>query len=357
MNEVDTMIIHGNFVGGNIKVEKSEGDVFYLNNELRDTEGDWFYWAFCVENAEGRTLTFKFPEVRLGYYGPAVSHDLENWEWYGRLNPDRSFTYTFGEGENKVYFAHNMLYHPDRFYRLARQHGIDIQELCKSRKGRSVPSLVFGSGSKSIIMTARHHACESTGSYVLEGVLRELSEAPVEDATIFCVPFVDYDGVVDGDQGKARSPHDHNRDYDPECFIYPETTAIKAYADKNGCNYGFDFHSPAHKGGENDNVFIVRNSVEKNHKTDRFARILESKITPSSMKYQASNDHPPMTGWNRPGPSFGYTMMHRPECEIAHTIECTYAGTEDNKVSIEKMIELGRCYARAIKEYIYTVNE
>ena len=75
------------------------------------------------------------------------------------------------------------------------------------------------------------------------------------------------------------------------------------------------------------------------------------------MKYQASNDHPPMTGWNRPGPSFGYTMMHRPECEIAHTIECTYAGTEDNKVSIEKMIELGRCYARAIKEYIYTVNE
>lgn len=81
---------------------------------------------------------------------------------------------------------------------------------------------------------------------------------------MLCVPFVDYDGIVDGDQGKRRMPHDHNVDYGQNESIYPETAAIKEYANKNGCNYGFDFHSPWHKGGENDNIFIVRNSIEKN---------------------------------------------------------------------------------------------
>ena len=75
------MIIHQNFIGGNIKVVKQEGNTVYLENELRDTVGDWFYWAFCIEGAQGQTLTFKFQRDRLGYYGPAVSYDLEKWHW------------------------------------------------------------------------------------------------------------------------------------------------------------------------------------------------------------------------------------------------------------------------------------
>lgn len=63
-------------------------------------------------------------------------------------------------------------------------------------------------------MTARHHACESTGNYVLEGVLEELIKSLPNNLSVMCVPFVDYDGVVNGDQGKNRFQHDHNRDYD-----------------------------------------------------------------------------------------------------------------------------------------------
>jgi len=70
------------------------------------------------------------------------------------------------------------------------------------------------------------------------------------------------------------------------------------------------------------------------------------------MKYLRANDHPPMTGWNQPCENFGFTMMHRSECDITFTLETTYFGTEDNKISEEKMIELGRCYAKAIKKYI-----
>ena len=344
------MKIHENFVGGNIRVLRVEGDVVSLDNDLRDTQGDWFYWAFCVEGAEGRTLTFKMPPNRVGAWGPAVSYDLKAWHWLDSCDGD-SFTYRFGAEENKVYFAHHILYHPDRFFAFARSRGLDVRELCKSRKGRSVPCVSFGEGDISVILTARHHACESAGSYVLEGVIAELCDAPITNTRAFCVPFVDYDGVVDGDQGKGRAPHDHNRDY-TDTPIYPETASIYAYAEKNGCNYGFDFHSPWHRGGDNDNIFIVRNSAQKLDDFNCFSAMLESQITQRSMFYQAKNDYPPMTGWNRPAPTFGFTMNSRPECKLAFSLENTYFGTAANKVSADRLVELGRCFARAVKTYI-----
>ncbi len=347
------MNIHTNFTGGNITVVSQTENEVYLENLLRDSNQDWFYWAFCVEGACGKEIKFNFQPYRLGYWGPAVSHDLVNWHWLDSVDGD-SFTYKFGEAENKVYFAHNMLYHPARFLELAEELSLNTFELCKSRKGRSVPAVTLGNGNISIILTARHHACESTGSYVLEGVLREFAQNPAEDIKIFCVPFVDYDGVVDGDQGKARIPHDHNRDYKKEGSIYPEVAAIREYADKNGCNFGFDFHSPWHTGNENDTVFIVRNSVKKLDKTVRFSNLFEKEITPDSMKYFSSNDYPPETNWNQPNTNFGFTMMHRDECEIALSLETAYFGTKDNKISEDRMISLGRCYARAIKKYIET---
>ena len=72
-----------------------------------------------------------------------------------------------------------------------------------------------------------------------EGVLDELLENPIPDSRILCVPFIDYDGVIDGDQGKERGPHDHNRDYLPlrENSIYPECIAIMDYVIQNKCHY------------------------------------------------------------------------------------------------------------------------
>ena len=341
--------IHNDFIGGNICVKSIDGDVITLENELRDSE-DWFYWAFCIEGAEGRTLTFNMQNDRLGYFGPAVSHDLKEWHWLGECDGE-SFTYRFGNDENKVYFAHHMLYHPDRFATFCKEHNLEIGELCKSRKGRSIPCLTIGDGEKSIILTARHHACESTGNYVLEGVLDYILKKPISNTKIFVVPFVDYDGVVDGDQGKARAPHDHNRDY-IDSPIYPEVRAIIEYAERFGCNYGFDFHSPWHKSGVNDTIFVVRNLEEKLSEFDAFSTLLEGEITEESMKYSMKNDYPPNTGWNVPSENFGFTMNSRPECRIAFTLENAYFGTEDNVVTQERLVELGRCFAKALIKYV-----
>lgn len=345
------MKIHQNFIGGNISVKEIAGDTVMLENELRDTTQDWFYWAFCTEGAEGREITFEMQNNRLGYWGPAVSYDLKSWHWLNSANKN-SFTYKFGENESNVYFAHHMLYHPSRFISFAEKNGLPLSELCSSKKGRSVPCLKFGEGEKSIILTARHHSCESTGSYVLEGVLSEIANDLASSFRLLCVPFVDFDGVVDGDQGKSRSPHDHNRDYtSDEPSIYPEVTAIRTYADQYGCNFGFDFHSPWHKGGENDTVFMVYNSAKEKEVFDRFAFLLESEITDGSMSFTRENYHPACTGWNQPSPSFGFTMGSRPECTVAFTLESAYFGTEENKVSAERLVELGKSFGRAIIKF------
>ena len=349
------MIIHQNFTGGNIKVVRMEGDDVYLDNELRDTQGDWFYWAFCVEGAQGKTLTFHFPVDRLGYFGPAVSHDLKSWRWQKDMDGfavETAFTYAFGGREEKVYFAHDMLYHPDRFLRFAKENGLTVEEFCKSRKGRCVPCVKIGEGSRSVILTSRHHACEATGNYVLEGVLLELLKNPVPDTKILCVPFVDYDGVVDGDQGKNRFPHDHNRDYSlNESPIYAATAKIQAYAKENGCRYAFDFHSPWHYSGVNDCAFIVQNSFEKLDRLNTFGELFEQENTASAFEYFHKNDMPFMTGWNRKSSNFGAFASDRDDNELAFSLETPYFGTQDNAVSQENLVELGRCFGRAFRRY------
>ena len=350
------MLIHKNFVGGNILVKEIVGNTVYLENELRDTTIDWFYWAFCIEGAEGKTLTFKMQKNRVGYFGPAVSHDLKEWHWLDDCNGEE-FTYTFGENESKVYFAHDMLYHPDRFFEFAEKKGLKTETLCTSRKGRQTPCITFGNGELSIILTARHHACEATGSYVLEGVLDELTTAPIDSCTVFCVPFVDYDGVVDGDQGKSREPHDQNRDYGTnEKSIYAETKSIRDYADKKGCNLAFDFHSPWHKNGRNDRVFIVQTLPEKVERLNQFGNIFESQITPNAMEYKKSNDIAPFEEWNKPSAQIWRNMTDRPECDLAFTLETAYFGTPENTVSQARLVEMGRCFARSIKQYIKERN-
>lgn len=346
------MGINSDFTGGNIRIEKQEGNTYFLNNELRDTTEDWFYWAFCAEDMSGKTITFRFPDNRIGYYGPAISHDLKKWEWLGKCKEKNTFTYSFEKNEDKVYFAHSMLYSPERFFEFCKEKNVDVKELCKSRKGRSVPYITFGDGDKIILLTSRHHACESTGDYVLEGVLDGLLKCPVENTKVICVPFVDYDGVIDGDQGKARAPHDHNRDYDFEKqAIYPETDAIRKIA-QNGVLYGFDFHSPWHCGGENDEVFIVRNRKSKLDNFSKFSECLENNINKNAIRYSSKNDYPPDTNWNSSkSPTFANYMIGKANADIAFTLETTYFGTEDNIFTQERAVELGRCFAKAIKAY------
>jgi len=347
------MIIHQNFTGGNIRVKEIDGDTVYLENELRDTEGDWFYWAFCAEGAAGRTVTFRFGPTRLGYWGPAVSHDLENWRWLGEKDGD-SFTYTFAEGENRVYFAHNMLYHPPRLTAWAAERGLPLMPLCRSPRGREVPFFTFGGGEKKILLTARHHACESTGNYVLEGVLSSLRENLPAGFSVICVPFVDYDGVVDGDQGKNRRPHDHNRDYDPASeAVHSSCAAIRRMIETENIVLGFDFHSPYHTGGRNDTCFIVQKSPRLAN-TVLFGGIFADCDGEGAMDFTRANYIAPGDSWNKADSpaTFAGRLLHSPSADVAFTLETAYFGTENCIFTADRGIKTGRRFAEAIRRYI-----
>ncbi|MHB1153504.1 MAG: M14-type cytosolic carboxypeptidase [Eubacteriales bacterium] len=349
------MKITTDFCGGNAHIlEKSETEVLFLP-ELRDTEGDWFYWAFCAEGAQGRTVTFRLDgKSWLGYFGPAVSRDLLHWQWSDSVSDDHmSFTYTFAADEDRVYFAHDMLYHPSQFTLFCERSGLHPSILCADRRLTPVPYVTVGSGEYHMLLTARHHCCESTGNYVMEGILSELLEYPMEHFTVTAVPFVDADGVVRGDQGKNRRPHDHNRDYMEA--IYP---AVRAVRERSlGCEGKllcvFDLHSPWHIGGRNDKVFIVRNASQREDLLT-LGRLFEAEMTPGALQYRTINDIEPGEEWNVIGEPLQCAAWHQrlPGVLLSATLETAYFGERGNVVTQDNMRETGRCWLRAVKKFL-----
>src|SRR5437762_4156407 len=51
--------VHANVPGGNILVERIEGDSVFLRQDWR-TSSSSFYWLFAVSGAAARTLEFRF---------------------------------------------------------------------------------------------------------------------------------------------------------------------------------------------------------------------------------------------------------------------------------------------------------
>ncbi len=354
---METWKIKTDFPGGNLRVLSQWESGAEIDTELRDTEGDWFYWCFRVEGAAGKTLTFRFPnEARVGYYGPAVSRDYETWRWQ---YPDSGhqggeFTYTFGPEEHSVYFAHDMLCRPERFFRFAAERALPVETLCTSERGRAVPYLRIGSGEETILLTARHHACESTGSYVLEGVLDAMLADPYfERFHILCVPFTDYDGVVDGDQGKNRRPYDHNRDYSAGVpAIYSTTAAIRAFAESDNVRYAFDFHSPWHLGGSNDTLFIPVKSYEAQERIARFSELWQQENHKGALRHFAADDMPPDTDWNRSDAPTCSVFFADCGAELAFSVETPYFMADGEAYSPEKAIAAGENVTSALKQYI-----
>lgn len=129
---------------------------------------------------------------------------------------------------------------------------VRISTLTKSEGGRPCKLLeIFdkrGQDKKQVWFTARVHSGEVSGSYVLEGIVRNILANPkiLEKADFYFVPFVDTDGVWLGYYGKNRQPRDFNRDYCLEP-IRPEIEAILKATNSKSCgtvDYSFDLHAP-----------------------------------------------------------------------------------------------------------------
>lgn len=374
--ETGSIQVDCDFSGGNILLDGIEGDTVRVHQDLRDTQGDWFYWSFRVRGAAGRTLTFQFTQGNvLGVRGPSVSTDAgQSWRWLGAdAMQGASFRYTFAPDARSVRFCFAIPYQQTNLDAFLRRHREDphlqTDLLCRSRRGRPVELLhlgrLDGNCEHRVLLTCRHHCCESLASYSLEGMLEAVLDHTEEGAwfrehvEFLVVPFVDKDGVEDGDQGKNRKPHDHNRDYDGES-VHPETRALRALvsqwsADK--LRFALDLHCPWIRGEHNEWIYFVGNeNLENWARVEQFAAILEQ-VREGALPYYAANNLPFGSAWNtgdnyQAGMSFNRWSSELPGIRFGSGIEIPYANANGAAVTAETARAFGQDLARALRRFL-----
>lgn len=364
------------FPGGNVIVESIENDTVILKQDRRDTEGWWFYWYFRIQGAAGRTLNFKFTDrAPVGVRGPAISLDEGlSWEWLGKeRSTTNAFCYAFGEDARSVRFSFGMPYTETNLgaflKRFSGNPALKVETLCQSRKGRPVEFLrlgcIDGAPQARVFITCRHHCCEMMASYAVEGIAESvLTDDDAgrwfrEHVAFGIVSFVDKDGVEDGDQGKNRRPHDHNRDYGNN-GIYAETRAIRALLPRWSGGHlcvTLDLHCPSIRGGENEHIYQVgKEPPEQWARQQDFGKILED-VRQGPLPYKASGDLPFGQKWNTAknyaaGTSFCQWAHTVPGVWLATSFEIPYANVSGFEVTARTARYFGHDIARALRRYL-----
>jgi len=370
------MNVDSAFPGGNIIVDGVDGDTVALHQDLRDTDIWWFYWHYRVRGAAGRSLTFQFVQGDvIGSQGPAISRDSGvSWTWLGRDGVvGTSFRYTFAADEHDVRFAFAPAYLEVDLHRFlgcnATNSALRSAVLCHTPNGRAAEVLYLGrQDSKErhrVLLTCRHHACESVASFALEGLMAAtLADDPLgtwlrEQVAFMVVPFVDKDGVEDGDQGKQRRPRDHNRDYDGE-GRYVTTRAIRQAVPARSMGrlrLALDLHCPYIREDHSEEIYCVGGPDAENwEEIQRFSVLLEQ-VQTGPLPYRAADNLPFGAGWNTAdnltqGKDFARWAGEVPGMRMATTIEIPYALVHGQVVTPDAARALGRDLAEAIGAYL-----
>lgn len=374
------VLIRVDYPGANVIVERQENDVVSLRQDLRDTKGWWFYWNFEATGTPGQTATFRFMDGNvIGTRGPALSYDGgASWTWLG-LDTTRvegkqvAFTHTFREHQATARFAFAPPYQRADLERWlnARPDNAHIRmnTLCESEQGRQVPRLHLGQLTSEpdfrVLLTARHHCCESMASYVLEGLMEAISgesdearwfQAHVEALVI---PFVDLDGVEQGDQGKNRIPRDHGRDYQGES-IYRATRALRDFVPTwaaGRLRFTLDIHCPHIRGAGNEHIYQVGHSNPAVWKEQqRFAGILANQPD-LPLPYKAENDMPFGEAWNNvsnytAGAGVFHWTATLDGVKYASAMEIPYANAGEATITPDAARQFGGTLLTAIRTWL-----
>jgi hypothetical protein len=378
-NGQNPLKISTDFPGGNIIVNKISEDTVWLQPDLSFTEGPWFYWYFKASGISGKRVFFKFDQENMfAKYGPAYSlNNDDTWKWYGEKRiTGNGFTFTFSEQDTVAYFSVAFPYTEKdlRWFlsTLSDKTNLNTDTLCITHGERAVEKIILSASENQpkfkVLITARHHACEMMASYVLEGLIESiLNEKNLEflrqNVEFLIIPFVDKDGVENGDQGKNRRPRDHNRDYDGES-VYASTSALREIVPVWGEEkvvVALDLHCPWLFGSNNEDIYIAGNAepeIEKNQII--FSKLLE-KYSYGEIKSYHRHFIPFGTSWNTAanytkGKSFGSWAGTLDGIKFAGTIEFPYANVSGIMVSKDGARAYGKTVAYSICDFIQNIE-
>ena len=277
--------IESDFESGNIEDVERIGSSHFSCRARKDTSpyALWFY--FKIENAAGKEITidlvntketlggpFSWNEVR-----PVFSYDQKNWSRINNVKniPEKgifSFKYRFKKDPVWIAYCYPYTYTDllKCLEKLKENPYVKIDDVGKSEEGRTIYALTitdYEAEKKKIgvCLTARHHAGETPGSHVLNGILEFLLSddeiaQKMRSSFIFLVfPMVDIDGVYNGRYGKDSKPVDFYSDWDVNSKpLRPEIRVIQKvidnFATQNNYSIFIDLHAPC---SHNFNYFYI----------------------------------------------------------------------------------------------------
>lgn len=371
--------ISSEFPGGNIILQKISQDTVYLKPDLSFTEGNWFHWYFKASMIGRKKITFQFQQNNVfSKYGPAYSINNENnWKWYGENRvSNNSFTYFFSENDTVAYFSASIPYTEKNLtnflLKLNNSKSLNIDTLCFSKEGRAIERIIISPSStapkKKVVFTARHHACETSASFVLEGIIESvLNEKDLDylrdHIEFFIVPFMDKDGVENGEQGKNRIPRDHNRDYD-SISIHNSTAALRSTLPMWGSGImavTIDIHSPGIIGAFHETMYMVGGVDEVIERNQiQFSKLLQH-YSKGEMKYYHANFLPFGVSWNTAknytkGMTFVKWASSLEGVSMASTLEVPYANISGVPFSKDAARAFGKSIAYALNDYLQSIE-
>lgn len=353
------------FPGGNYKLTYIGDNTVAIGPDMKGPQnGTWFYWNFKATSDVAQTVNFELSgcDVVIGNSGVVYSKDDgKTWDYLSESAKGKSFSYTFEEGET-VWFSCVMPYQVSRLNAFLETiedlEDVSVTTLCESEEGREVPLIRIGSETapKAVLFTARHHASETTASYMLEGIMDYLasntSAEVFNDYCFYIVPMVDIDGVENGDQGKNRYPHDHNRDY--SAGKYAPVRAIKTLAESIDVEFAMDIHCPYLWDYGPYFSYFPENEEEVLTLHNMLIEASDVNTDNSKIVYE--------DGWNRPDATQEATQMkgwfYRVEnAPFAATFEFPFSGDVGDEYTEERMLNFGRFTATVIESYLLGVTE
>lgn len=219
----------------------------------------WWHFGLELDACETVECVWEKTDEVLGGGGLAaavpVYHDGQRWRRvpsrFCRYDPERNefhFRVPCRTAHNQIAYCYPYGWSQITAFidELADAGLVHVRQIGESPAGRPFQLLEFGHGPAHIWITARHHAGESPGSYVLEGLVRAALKLPALLAafTFHVAPVMDVDGVAEGRYGKNSPPHDHNRDYVAEP-AHPEVEALMQAASwAKRVDVFIDLHAP-----------------------------------------------------------------------------------------------------------------
>ncbi|MEY9846121.1 hypothetical protein ABH940_003206 [Streptacidiphilus sp. BW17] len=356
-----TIRISSAFPTGNGLVHQVGPHEFVIDRDLRDSTGDRWYWHVRLHSDRDIMVRIRLARpLLIGQFGPVVSTaESRNWLWESP-GPDTDFEVPL-QGQTVLGLSATMPYGPRELEAFRVELGASAiwRALTRSEIGGNVPMLIVPQPKSKylVLLTARHHACEAMASYVLEGAvsefirLRQAGNHIASQCELVALPIMDLDGVAHGDQGKARKPWDHNRDYG-DSSAYRSVSALRDRLTSDGRTiFALDLHTPGLRGPIEEVPYVVSSGDPGDKEVAKtFLATLNS--LPGGQNFQSAQlllfDHAWNSANSRSGQCCSAWLRSRKNTRVALTIEYPNAVDQGMPVTIHRARTFGALLLRTL---------